>query len=174
MSAPNLSAPSATLAPTLPRPRSSNTCSVPHRSMTAVLLPTGGRVRDWPRVEPRDDPTAEPRFDPDDLCPDPADAVVYTEITQIHEQLRELGELRRQHRFNRWAITDLWIVAIGALVIGIAARWWLLLPAAFTFALYAVSLADQVDITAERGRELDEDIAALIDQRRKLMRGGGR
>ena len=169
---PNLSVPCATVTTTLPRPQSSNTCSA--RSMTRALLPTGGRVRTWPPNVPAD----ESKFPPDpfgqaNLCPDPADVVIYSDITEIHAELRDLGEARKQYRFNRWAITDLWIVTIGAVVILACTGWWPLGLVAAAFALYAVRLADGVDISAERGRELDADIAAAKGRLREKLEGEG-
>jgi len=177
VSGPNLSGPWATLAHTLPRLRSSNTCSA------VTLLPTGGPVHTWPRVEPDDElppcgglPTGpfqwgEP-FNPDDLRPDPADAAIYDTTAAILAELQGLGEQRKKWRRRRLWITYLWVMASGCLVLAFAlAPWWGI--GAFGLAIYAIDYDLEHDASARRGRELEKDIAAATGRLRELQAGGG-
>ena len=137
----------------------------------------------WPRVVPDDElppcgglPTGpfqwgEP-FNPDDLRPDPADVIIYDQITEIHRELAGLGELRTQWRRRRWAITNLWVMASGCLALAFAlAPWWGI--GAFGLAIYAIDYDLEHDASARRGRQLEKDIAAATKRLRELQAGGG-
>ena len=136
----------------------------------------------WPRVVPDDElppcgglPTGpfqwgEP-FNPDDLRPDPADAAIYSTTGEILAELQGLGEQRAKWRRRRWAITNLWVMASGCLVLAFAlAPWWGI--GAFGLAIYAIDYDLEHDASARRGRQLEKDIAAATKRLRELQAGG--
>ena len=89
----------------------------------------------------------------------------YTAPAAVNTELAQLAELRSVHRHSRWVVTELWIVTVGMLVVLAVTRWWLLALPVVAFTLLAVHLMDVRDVSAVRGRELDQ---AVRDAQRRL------